>query len=308
MNVRSKYEVYDVSDALSSGEVETLGSKQKAWLTLKIRDKSLHILGKKGRPNSGENWSEKVACELAELLELPHAEYYLADLAENGLCVLSPNFLEHGEGLRLGNELIEGFGREQWFKNTAHTLESIFQTLIDYNVKVPSKTLEQQSILNNAAELFIGYLCLDAWVGNTDRHAENWGIITNPNNINVLAPTFDHASCLGRNESDRKRHERLNTKDEGFNLKAYIRGAKTPIYNKDGQRLNTISVVKECKKHNIQATLYWIEKISKLMRKSDKIQLIFDLVPDEFISEKAKEFAMAMLNENTKQLRELQND
>lgn len=55
-------------------------------------------------------------------------------------------------------------------------------------------------------------MCFDAWIANTDRHAENWGIIAKSNNINVLAPTFDQASSLGRNESDENRIKRMQTK------------------------------------------------------------------------------------------------
>jgi hypothetical protein len=44
---------------------------------------------------------------------------------------------------------------------------------------------------------------LDAWIGNGDRHHLNWGLVRNkltPNIIETihLAPTYDHASSLGR--------------------------------------------------------------------------------------------------------------
>ena len=29
----------------------------------------------------------------------------------------------------------------------------------------------------SALDVFVGYLLLDAWIGNTDRHHENWGFV-----------------------------------------------------------------------------------------------------------------------------------
>lgn len=62
-----------------------------------------------------------------------------------------------------------------------------------------------------------------------------------------MAPTFDHASSLGRNESDERRIERLHTKDEGFNVQAYVKRAKTPIYDAQSNALTAINLVRECK-------------------------------------------------------------
>ncbi|MEG3898961.1 MULTISPECIES: hypothetical protein [unclassified Microcoleus] len=49
---------------------------------------------------------------------------------------------------------------------------------------------------------------LDAWIGNTDRHHENWGFVEvraskTPQVIAHLAPTYDYASSLGREHSKR---------------------------------------------------------------------------------------------------------
>ena len=57
-------------------ELEPLGTKPKFW----FRDEAGDLcLFKEARPNTGEDWAEKIACELAQLLGLPHAEYNLAE-------------------------------------------------------------------------------------------------------------------------------------------------------------------------------------------------------------------------------------
>jgi hypothetical protein len=50
------------------------------------------------------------------------------------------------------------------------------------------------------------------------RHHQNWGLILSPDKKTYLAPTFDHASSLGRNETDENREDRLATKDLGRSM------------------------------------------------------------------------------------------
>ena len=89
------FPVYDVSSSVSE-RPETLGSKEKQWLTphpdLGLQGEHLF---KVGRAGTGENWAEKVACEIAKLLGLPCAEYHLAVC--NGVQgVLSQRFVPSG--------------------------------------------------------------------------------------------------------------------------------------------------------------------------------------------------------------------
>ena len=66
-----------------------------------------------------------------------------------------------------------------------------------------------------AWDVFVGYLILDAVIGNTDRYEENWAVIVHGDDRS-LAPTFDHASCLGFMLDDDQRLSRLRTRDRGF--------------------------------------------------------------------------------------------
>jgi len=53
-----------------------VGSKEKFWYT---RKDGYRWLFKTNRPNTGEDWAEKIAAELCALLGLPHATYELAE-------------------------------------------------------------------------------------------------------------------------------------------------------------------------------------------------------------------------------------
>ncbi len=62
------------------GEDEQMGTKEKFWFDHDTFDRCLY---KKARPNTGEDWSEKIASELCQLLQLPHAKYELATFEGN---------------------------------------------------------------------------------------------------------------------------------------------------------------------------------------------------------------------------------
>lgn len=74
---------------------ETLGTKEKSWFVDKSDDRYLYKIGRVG---TGENWAEKVACELCGLLGIPHASYELAEY-KNTQGILSPSFLCPTESL-----------------------------------------------------------------------------------------------------------------------------------------------------------------------------------------------------------------
>jgi hypothetical protein len=54
------YQIVNV-DEHEPTQPEQLGSKRKFWF---VGADGTPVLFKEGRPNTGENWAEKVACEL----------------------------------------------------------------------------------------------------------------------------------------------------------------------------------------------------------------------------------------------------
>ncbi|MCY4420884.1 MAG: hypothetical protein OXC42_06480 [Gammaproteobacteria bacterium] len=90
---------------VESFQLEQVGTKTKFW----YRDeRGQKILFKEGRPDMGENWAEKVCCEICRLLGLPHAEYDLAVWKETRKGVITPSFVPDQPDARLvlGNELL----------------------------------------------------------------------------------------------------------------------------------------------------------------------------------------------------------
>ena len=85
----------------AASQLEQLGTKSKFW----YQDDDKRMLFKQGRPGTGENWAEKVCCELCELLNLPHAHYDFAEW-QNKEGVVTQSIVPPKERLILGNELL----------------------------------------------------------------------------------------------------------------------------------------------------------------------------------------------------------
>jgi len=184
------------------------------------------------RAGTGEDWSERIAAELAHRLGLPHASYEFATWRGRRGTV-SPTFVPEQATLVHGNELllkaVPVYGGSGKYRVSQHTVDLVLDTIRDAEAKTPLDWTPPAGVLS-AVEVFVGYLLLDALIGNTDRHHENWGIIEQPaggTTTRYLAPTYDHASSMGRNEPDKKIARRLPGRDSGYNVEAYALHARS---------------------------------------------------------------------------------
>ncbi|NJN37544.1 MAG: HipA-like protein [Acaryochloridaceae cyanobacterium CSU_3_4] len=286
-------------------ELEEMGTKEKFWFRDQERGLCLY---KKARQDTGEDWSEKVAAELCELLGLPHADYELATF-DNWQGVISPSFLPEGGSLIPGNEILAQLMPDypgEASNPSQHTISNVFQIIEDSSVNLPSGWTPPDGV-RTAADLFVGYLLLllDAWIGNTDRHHENWAFIR-IGQQNYLAQTYDHASSLGRNETDEKRQARLTTKDSGFSVQAYVEKCRSCLYAgvKDTKPLKTFDAFCQAAQIYPQAARIWLDRLA--MVPAPNTLELFNRLPSERISSTALEFAQRILEINQQRLLRLQ--
>jgi hypothetical protein len=237
-------------------------------------------LYKKARQNTGEDWSEKIAAELCKLIKLPHAEYELAIFnQEKG--TISKSFLPKNGSLIPGNEILAAVCLDYPQNITdlsQHTLYNIFHIFKNFSINLPLHWTPLAGI-ETGIDTFVGYLLLDAWIGNSDRHHENWAFI-DCEGKSYLAPTYDHASSLGRNESDEQKKKRLQTKDMGFSVEAYTNKCKSCLYANVGNKkpLTTFDAFCEAAKLYTQAANIWLDSLAKI---STNITLeLFKSIPD----------------------------
>lgn len=245
----------------------------------------------------GDDWSERVACGVAMGLGLPTARTELALFRTGGKCeygVISRDVRSEsregagakGEELIDGNELLAepvvGKDRE------TYTVDAVRVALT--GVKVPAGC---ESALT-AWDVFVGYLVLDAIVGNTDRHEENWAIIAGASGRR-LAPSFDHASCLGFQLADEKRTDRLTTLDRGYTPEAYADRARSPFAG----RPHPVDVARRALTMADTAQgLPWLGRIAE----ADALVEPIWAVPQNRMSVAAREFAERVLRRNCQRL------
>jgi hypothetical protein len=172
--VSRKFSIFEIPLESPESE-EAMGTKEKFW----FRHEKLGLcLYKKARQNTGEDWSEKIVSELCKLIKLPHAEYELA-IFNNEKGTISPSFLPENGSLIPGNEILAKIFLDypQDIKDLSqHTLNNIFRVFNNSSVDLSRDWILLEGI-ESAIDTFIGYLLLDAWIGNSDRHHENWAFI-----------------------------------------------------------------------------------------------------------------------------------
>ncbi|MBE9256376.1 HipA-like protein [Dolichospermum sp. LEGE 00246] len=283
---------------LSSNEM--MGSKYKFWFEHEQLGRCLY---KQARPNLGEDWAEKVASELSELLGLPHATYHLAETWEGNWGVVSPYFLPGGGTLVHGNEIltpiVPNYPTFVTYGASQHTIDIVLQVIAADYVGLPIAWTPPSGI-QTAVEVFVGYLLLDAWIGNGDRHHENWAFVRNKvasTETVHLAHTYDHASCLGRDLPDGQRQKR--------SIEAYANKCYSAFYNsvEDKKPLKTFDVFHRVAHRYPQAADVWLERLESISRVNTF--LIFSRIQRKRISTIAVEFAQNILEFNQHKLLKL---
>lgn len=285
-------------------ELEPLGTKPKFW----FRDEAGDLcLFKEARPNTGEDWAEKIACELAQLLGLPHAAYDLAEW-HGRAGVFCQSFVPKGGHLEHGNELlaavVPAYPQEQFYNVKHYTLDRVLDVLEQPRLQTPLHWPNSPGI-TRPVDVFIGYLMFDAWIANQDRHHENWGVITLPDAMTYLAPSYDHASSLGAHERDQDRQNRLTTRDRRRSMAHYVQRARSTFYRSpnDSNTISTVEAFGHAASRNSHAAQVWLTRLTEIDI-SRHVQLLFDRIPDGRITQPAAAFAMQMLELNRKRLLE----
>lgn len=151
----------------------------------------------------GDDWAEKIVTEIATHLGVPVAP---VDLAHRGaeLGIISQS-VTGGRDLALENQVLADhlpdYRSDAKTDRDRYTVAAVFEALTGIGARAPN---DDES---DPRSVFASFLVLDALVGNTDRHHENWGVLVGPSAAAppVLAASFDHASSLGFQLSDSRR-------------------------------------------------------------------------------------------------------
>lgn len=294
---------------------EPMGTKEKFWFE---HTDGARWLFKFNRSGHGDDWSERVASEIAGLLGLPHGHVELATF-ENRPGVVCRDFTNRRElTLVHGNELLvmlvdSAYPRDQNYRVTGHTVERVLGILGQPWIERPAAFAPIEGI-SSAADVFAGYLLLDALIGNTDRHHENWAVVTqthdpggpiHPGEVQ-LAPTFDHATCLGFSLRDEERLDRMRP-GSNRTVESFADRAASKLYLEvdSAKPLSPLEAFVEATKSRLGARRAWIGLAAGIT--DDRFRSIIEAVPAERMSRAARDFALNLLRVNRARIAALES-
>ena len=276
---------------------EAMGSKDKFWY--RPEEDSTRWLFKYPQGISGEHWAEKIAEQLARLLDIPHARVELAQFAGSRGSV-AESFVSGELELFHGNQIlagiVQGYDPYMRFGQSNHTLENIWLAL-DHIFEGIGRATE-------AKLQFAEYVVLDGVIGNTDRHHENWGAIhsklSEAGTVEYVAPSFDHASSLGRELEDRRRAMLIAENRVG----RYSGRGRGGIYwfqtdRRGPSPTNLVLLATERYPELFRPTLAKLDSIS-----DDSLREIVERTPRDWMSQTARDFAIALMRYNLGKIRE----
>lgn len=281
-------------------EPEAMGSKDKFWFH---GEPGPEWLFKYPQPNTGQHWSEKIAAEVADRLDFLHARVELA-VFQRTRGSATESFAREGRELYHGNQIMAGhvlgYDPGKTFGHSGHTLENIFLAM--------ERSFASEDGARRAKERIAEYLVLDALIGNTDRHHENWGILrkrTEGGWFGALAPTFDHASSLGRelvDDSAGKCRRRLLAEGR---LAQYAEKAPGAIFWRADNRHGTSPLELVRRASALHPGLFG--PALKALEKLDRGALweIVARVPADWMSDLAQKFAVELMCYTLEQLRKI---
>ncbi|HMC66739.1 MAG TPA: hypothetical protein VKI65_17520 [Gemmataceae bacterium] len=283
--------------------LEQLGTKRKFWYRA---DDGTRMLFKAEERGTGEDWAEKVACELCTLLGLPHVHYELAhDEPADVPGVVCATCAPPPWALGLGNQLLlerdPAYPEGSKYKVRGHTVDAVASVVRDLQMPPAAYCAALPPGIDSALAVFAGYVLLDAWIANQDRHHENWGALRDPSGL-YLAPTFDHGASLARNVLDTEKKERLESRDRNQRIPIFVRRARSAFYADPQQAkpMTTVAAWQAFAQLVPSAGKIWLDKVHAVSRAA--IETIITQVPPSRMSSVCREFTLEMLQENQNRL------
>lgn len=281
-----------------------MGTKRKFWYF----DGEKRMLFKAEERGTGEDWAEKIACELCRLLGLPHVHYELAHdetAAIPGVicesCAPRPRTLLLGNQIMLARDPDYPAGGGNRYKVREHTVGAV-EAAVRTLRPPPAPWNRGASPGASALDIFAGYVMLDAWIANQDRHHENWGALREGTTLS-LAPTFDHGASMARNLTDEDRYARITTRDRKRQVGAFARRARSAFYAgaaAETKPLTTLGAWRAFASLVPHAAGVWLERLDAV--DSAAVDALLERVPPSRMTNICRDFTRRLLEENRRGL------
>lgn len=303
------FPVFEVDEWQAYAE-EQMGTKRKIWFL--SPDGAIYLF-KYPRPGSGEAWAEKLAAEVAEVIRVPHAEVELATFQGEQGTMCKSFMTDPSSDLFHGNQLLRiihpSYDTQKNAGQSEHTYQRVTRIISALETTAPSPCL------TDGVTCFAGYLTLDALIGNSDRHHENWALILSFGReddgsplvaSSQLAPSFDHASCLGRELSDEQRKSLL---EDSQRLHRYFARCRSRVYweeEEDQRQLHPTELVRRGYAESPDLFRPWLD--TSVTMGDNTVCSLLDSIPPDWMSDEAREFAAALVRLNRSALADIREE
>lgn len=312
-----------VSVTAPASILEGKGSREKFWVEIEADD--VPWLLKFPRPGTGEHWAEKVAAEVGNLIGVNCARVELArcagvqialgqapdqrqgqwDRYRGRLGTVCRSFVlpaieslpdselqcEFFHGCDILDVMVEGYNPNVRFGQRQHNVKNVAVALTDLAAVGSLNPMPHWDVM---LEQLASYALLDGLIGNTDRHHENWMLanISGPGYSQwEEAPSYDHASSLGRELSDERRRQILASNG----MLRYLHHGRGGVFVDDRRKraLPPIRLAQLLCRWAPRFTRRTLERIGDVS--DSNLRNVIDRVPSEFMSDTAKDFAYAVV-------------
>jgi hypothetical protein len=249
----------------------------------------------------GEDWAEKAVERLAALIGVPTARVEVAHVRR--LDGVEWGVVSHD--LAAGREFQGGFmlladvpgyrfrderGRPPR-DHVGHTVSNVRRVLSE-NVVAPPSGFQPSSF--TSFDVFAGFLVLDAWVANQDRHEENWAVLRSSSGQLSLAPSFDHGASLGFLLTEEQRAAKAA---DATAMLAFAEGGRASKF--EGRRLQLVEVAADAlRQASPEARTYWCRQLELVGRESCATALAD--IPR--LSDASRRFCLELLDINRRRL------
>lgn len=270
---------------------EPRGIREKVWLRSPYDTGWLRKRPRAGRPY--EPAVEIIALRLAARCGVPAAKaeaavWNLGDEVVRGIVV--ENFVASGTESQPGSAILAR--ADQTYdvgQKELHTVDRVFNALGEFDVGTNQPSLE-----------FLRMLLFDSWVGNSDRHPENWSMLSEGTGVMRLAPMYDPAACLGVELLDD--HKLLNS-PTASELSTYA--GRCPSGFGDGVKLVPLASVIDSVSKRSEWDTERDDFCEKASNAFDELPDFLETIPLDWFPEKRRDFVRAILEVRLDMLQEL---
>ncbi len=204
-------------------------------------------------------------------------------------------FLEGRDVLAWSND---HYDIEARFRQRDHNVGNIVQAVKEMFHDLSTPGIAQ---IDDIMRALASYALLDGLIGNMDRHHENWMLkieFSDEGNWMSAAPSFDHASSLGRELRDDLRLRRMSS----GGVTDYLRRGRGGVYNDvdDKYAPAPLALARSVCHRWPDYTRDTMDRIASVG--DSEFQSAVDRVPPEFMSEAAKDFAFQIIVTSRREL------